>query len=167
MEGADAVNPGAWVRHTASMRGRMTDDERRGLDRLLTHHAKRLALLIELLGGSDRVVGVSAGSQYLAFELYRKTRNELRREYDALEHRTWSKAEAIVATALYAAVWDSSTEHPINTTVVARGSTPPEYRPGGPTDPDRPSVKIAAHLRRSCRRAWHRSRLARRRRSRP
>ena len=103
MEGADAVNPGAWMRHTASMRGRMTDDERRGLDRLLTHHAKRLALLIELLGGSDRVVGVSAGSQYLAFELYRKTRNELRREYDALEHRTWSKAEAIVATALKAA----------------------------------------------------------------
>ncbi len=101
MEGADAVNPGAWVRHTASMRGRMTDDERRGLDRL-THHATRLALLIELLGGSDRVVGVSAGSQYLAFELYRKTRNELRREYDVLEHRTWSKAEAIVATALKA-----------------------------------------------------------------
>ena len=101
MEGADAVNPGAWVRHAASMRGRMTDDERRGLDRLV-HHATRLALLIELLGGSDRDAVVSAGSQYLAFELYRKTRNELKQDYDALEHRTWSKAEAIVATALHA-----------------------------------------------------------------
>ncbi len=102
MEGADAVNPGAWVRHTASMRGRMTDDERRGLDRLLTHHAKRLALLIELLGGSDRDAVVSAGSQYLAFELYRKTRNELKQDYEVMEPRTWSKGEAIVATALKA-----------------------------------------------------------------
>ena len=78
----------------------MTDDARRGLDRL-EHHAARLALLVELLGGSDRDAVVSAGSQYLAFELYRKTRNELKQDYDALEHRTWSKAEAIVATALY------------------------------------------------------------------
>ena len=113
MEGADAVNPGAWVRHTASMRGRMTDDERRGLDRLLTHHAKRLALLIELLGGSDRVVGERGDTsgepiphggghaQDLARGLYRESRNELRRDYDVLERRTWSKAEAIVATALY------------------------------------------------------------------
>ena len=90
----------------------MTDDERRGLDRLLTHHTKRLALLIELLGGSGRVVGERGDTggepiphgghaQDLARGLYRESRNELRRDYDVLERRTWSKAEAIVATALY------------------------------------------------------------------
>ena len=84
MEGADTVHFAAWVRHTASMRGRMTDNERRGLD-LLTHHAKRLALLIELLGGSDRVAVVRVDTQDLARELYRETRLELQRDYDTGE----------------------------------------------------------------------------------
>ncbi len=63
--------------------------------------------------------------------MYRTSRNELRRDYDVLDRRTWSKAEAIVATALYAAVWDS-TEHPINTIPSGTESPLPKSPPQTP-----------------------------------
>ena len=100
----DAVNPGAWVRHTASMRGRMTDDERRGLDRL-THHADRLDQVIRLLGDPIRVIRTRGDIiDDLAHALYREIRLELRQDYDAGEQRKLSKAERVyVQPALYGA----------------------------------------------------------------
>ncbi len=103
MEGADAVNPGAWVRHTASTRGRMTDDERRGLD-LLTHHADRLDKLIRALGDPVGVVRTRGDIDDLAHALYREIRLELRQDYDAGEKGQLWKAElAYVQPALYGA----------------------------------------------------------------
>ena len=99
----DAVNPGAWVRHIASTRGRMTDDARRGLDRL-AHHADRLDKLVHLLGSSSRVVRGRENTEDLAHELYREIRLALRQDYDAGERRELSKADvAYVQSALYGA----------------------------------------------------------------
>ncbi len=104
MEGADAVNPGAWVRHTASTRGRMTDNERHGLDRL-TQHADRLDQVIRLLGDPVRVIRTRGDIiDDLAHALYQEIRLELRQDYDAGEKGQLSKAErAYVQPALYGA----------------------------------------------------------------
>ncbi len=56
----------------------MTDDERRGLDRL-THHAERLDQLIRLLGDPVRVVRGQENTDDLAHALYQEIRLELRR----------------------------------------------------------------------------------------
>ena len=86
----------------------MTDDERRGLDRL-TQHAERLGKLIRLLGAPVRVVPTREDMSDLARALFREIRLTLRRDYDAGEERELSKAErAYVQPALHGAYAEMS-----------------------------------------------------------
>ena len=81
----------------------MTDDERRGLDRL-THHADRLDQLIRLLGDPVGVVRGRENTDDLAAALYQEIRFALRQDYDAGEKGHLAKAErAYVQPALYGA----------------------------------------------------------------
>ncbi len=77
----------------------MTDDAGRCLDRL-SYHQGRLDILVRLLGDSGSVMAMDVTD--LAAALYREIRDELCRDYDALEHRDWSKTEAVYVPALYA-----------------------------------------------------------------
>ena len=82
----------------------MTDDERRGLDRL-TQHADRLDQVIRLLGDPVRVIRTRGDIiDDLAHALYQEIRLELRQDYDAGEKDQLSEAEvAYVQPALYGA----------------------------------------------------------------
>ena len=63
----------------------MTDDERRGLDRL-TQHADSLDQVIRLLGDPVRVIRTRGDIiDDLAHALYQEIRVELRQDYDAGE----------------------------------------------------------------------------------
>jgi hypothetical protein len=86
----------------------MTDDARRGLDRL-TQHAERLGKLIRLLGAPVRVVPTREDMSGMARELHGAIRLALRRDYDEGEQRELSKAErAYVQPALIGAYAEMS-----------------------------------------------------------